>query len=97
MLATAKLANVGPNKWYNVKLRFEGSAITGLVDGRPVVSATDKLYERGMAGLLAGGGKKLSTPYFDNVLIKGVNAPLPKPTSATPGQSPIYKSSDARR
>jgi galactosylceramidase len=40
---------------------------------------------------MAGGNKKkLSTPYFENVLIKAVEAPVPSPTSAAPGQSPIY-------
>ena len=98
VLATAKLTNVGPNKWYNLKLRFQGSALTGLVDGRPVVSATDKLYERGMAGLLGSGEKtKLSTPYFDNVLVKGVNAPAPRPSKPAPGQSPIYGISALRK
>jgi galactosylceramidase len=41
--------------------------------------------------LRAGSGRKnLSTPYFDNLLIKGLNDPMPKPTAAIPGQSPIY-------
>jgi len=41
--------------------------------------------------LRAGGGKQtLSTPYFNNVLIKGLNTPVPNPSSAMPGQSPIY-------
>ncbi|MCU7550429.1 hypothetical protein OCK74_15010 [Chitinophagaceae bacterium LB-8] len=43
-------------------LSFEGSIITGLVNGKPVTKATDTLYARGMAGLMAGGGtKKLSS------------------------------------
>jgi galactosylceramidase len=46
-----------------------------------------------MAGLRAGSGKKnLSTPYFDNILIKGVNTPAPKATPALPGQAAIYPS-----
>ena len=50
------------------------------------------------AGLLAGGEKqKLSRPYFDNVLIKGINAPVPKPSQALPSQSPICKFMKARR
>ena len=62
------------------------------MDDKPVLSVTDTLYSHGMAGLLAGGGeqKKLSTPWFDNLLIKAVNAPTPKPTALTPEQSPIY-------
>jgi galactosylceramidase len=90
-LGTVQLSNIGPNQWHNLKLRFEGSTITGLVDDKPVLNATDSLYPRGMAGLTAGGEKKiLSTPYFNNVLIKPINAPVPRPSSAAPGQSPIY-------
>ena len=51
---------------------------------------TDSLYTQGMAGLIAGGGKKVSTPFYDNLLIKGRNAPVPKPSLAAPGQLPIY-------
>ena len=96
-LGTIRLSNIKPGRWYNLKLRFKDSAITGLVDGREVLSATDTLYSQGMAGLLGGGEKqKLSTPYFDNVLIKGINAPVPKPSQASPGQLPIYKFTKAK-
>lgn len=98
VLATVRLPNVGPGRWHNLKLRFEGSNITGLFDGKPALSANDALYPRGMTGLLAGGEKtKLSTPYFDNVLIKALKAPVPKPSSAARGQSPIYAASDRRK
>ena len=91
VLGTAQIPNIGPNQWHNLKLRFEGDGIMALVDDKPMLTATDTLYSHGMAGLRAGSGKtKLGTPYFDNVLIKAANAPTPKPTSATPGQSPIY-------
>ena len=90
-LGTIRLPDIGTNQWHNLKLRFEGSTITGWVDDQSVLSATDTLYSRGMAGLMTGAArKKLSTPYFDNVLIKAVNASAPKPSSVTPGQSPIY-------
>lgn len=96
VLGIVHLPDIGPNRWHNLKLRFDGSTITGLVDEKPVLSATDTLYARGMAGLMAGGEKKkLSMPYFDNVLIKAINAPVPRPSSATPGQSPIYGISDS--
>jgi galactosylceramidase len=91
-LGVIHLPGISANQWHNLKLRFEGSTITGLVDEKPVLSATNGLYARGMAGLMAGSGeKKLSTPYFDNVLINGVNAPAPAPSLTTAGQSPIYK------
>ncbi len=92
VLGTVQLANIGPNQWHNLKLRFAGSNITGLVDGKPVLSAADTLYSHGMAGLMAGGDeKKLSTPYFNNVLVNGLNSPMPEPSPLLPGQSPIYR------
>jgi len=91
VLGTVRLLNITARQWHNLKLRFEGSAITGLVDDKPVLSATDSLYIRGMAGLLAGGDKKkLSMPYFDNLLINGIDAPVPNPSAAMPGRSAIY-------
>ncbi|MBW8782516.1 MAG: galactosylceramidase [Verrucomicrobia bacterium] len=91
VLGTVQLSTIGSNQWHNLKLRFEGPTITGWVDGKQILNATDPLYLHGMAGLLAGGGKKkLSTPYFDNVVIKPLNAPDPKSSSAAPGQSPLY-------
>ncbi|SDU27775.1 galactosylceramidase [Verrucomicrobium sp. GAS474] len=94
VLATASLPNIAPGQWHNVKLRFSGSAITGLVDGAPVLSAMDTLYPRGMAGLIAGGGKTFSGAYFDNLLIHAPDAPLPSPTPANAGTAPLYKSQD---
>ncbi|MGC3991742.1 MAG: hypothetical protein QM796_19025 [Chthoniobacteraceae bacterium] len=92
-LGSILLPNIAPNQWHNLKLRFEGTTITGFVDGRQVLTATDNVYARGMAGLRAGTDKKkLSTPYYDNLLIKALGAPMPKPTTPNPGQSPIYAS-----
>jgi galactosylceramidase len=92
VLGTVQLLDIGPDQWHNLKLRFDGSTITGLVDEKKLVlSATDTLYSRGMAGLMAGQeDHKISTPYFDNVLIKEINAPVAEPSSAAPGQAPIY-------
>jgi galactosylceramidase len=90
-LGNIQLPNIGANQWHNLKLRFAGTNITAFVDDKLVLTATDPLYSHGMAGLRAGSGRKnLSTPYFDNLLIKGLNDPMPKPTAAIPGQSPIY-------
>ncbi len=70
-LGSIQLPNIKPDEWHNLKLRFEGSVISGLVDDKTVITATNALYSHGMAGLMAGGEKKkLSTPYFDNLLIK---------------------------
>ncbi len=97
-LGSVQLQNISTNQWHNLKLRFAGTNITALVDEKVVLTATDPLYSHGMAGLRAGSGRKnLSTPYFDNVLIKGQNDPMPKSASAIAGQSPIYLSAGAKR
>jgi hypothetical protein len=47
-----------------------------------------------MTGLIAGGDtRKLSTPYYDNLLINPPHASVPAPTPAIPGQTPIYQNS----
>ena len=91
ILAQFQVPNIAANQWHNLKLCFEGPTITGFVDGKQVIKVNDSLYDSGMAGLLAGAGKKLSTPYFDNLIIQGINAAKPKPSPQAPGQSPIYK------
>ncbi|MEO5912219.1 MAG: hypothetical protein ABIP95_15130, partial [Pelobium sp.] len=81
ILGIVKVADVSPNSWHNLKLRFKGATITAIIDGKPVLSVTDALYKQGMAGLLALGGKtKLSMPYFDNLLINEPGAEIPTPT-----------------
>ncbi|MDR3456235.1 MAG: galactosylceramidase [Verrucomicrobiae bacterium] len=90
LLGKVVLPNIGSNQWHNLKLCFDDITIKGLVDGVPVLSATNLLYAHGMAGLMAGAGeRKLSTPYFDNVMIKGLNAPTPTPASDAFDPSPI--------
>lgn len=92
VLGTIQLPNIAANQWHKLKLRFEGSNITGWVDDKQVLQTTDTLYAKGMAGLLAGvAAKKLSTPYFDNVLINELNAPVSQPSSPAPDQSPLYR------
>lgn len=91
VLGERSVAAVKSGRWLKVVLRFEGTKITGLIDGKVVLTATSPLYERGMAGLLAGGDKtRLSMPWFDNLVIKPVGAKTPKPTLAGKGQTPIY-------
>ncbi|MEO5893140.1 MAG: family 16 glycoside hydrolase, partial [Ferruginibacter sp.] len=91
-LGVVKVAKVLPYTWHNLKLRFEGSAITAIVDGKPVLTVTDMLYSHGMAGLLALGGEtKLSTPYFDNLLINTPGAKLPTPAVFSKNIKPMYK------
>jgi galactosylceramidase len=72
-LATARIEGVAACQWHNLKLRFQGNLITGFVDGRVVVSAVSDHYKKGMAGLMAPlQQKRVSTPYFDNLVIAPV-------------------------
>jgi galactosylceramidase len=90
-LDVVTLADVVAKSWHRLTLRFEGTTITGLVDGKQVLSATDAVYGRGMAGLLAGAGKtRMSTPYFDDVLVRRVGDAMPGATPALVGQRPMY-------
>ena len=69
-LATAQVKGVAACQWHNLKLRFQGNQITGYVDGQETVSAVSDHYRKGMAGLLAPiQQKRVSTPYFDNLVI----------------------------
>lgn len=92
-LASIRLPNIAPGQWHRLKLQMEKRSITALVDGRPVLTATDALYARGMAGLLAGQHEKqtCSTPYFDDLVISEVDVPVPPPTPALDGQTPLYR------
>lgn len=92
VLGVVQLANISHNQWHKLNLRCQGPVITGLVDGDLVLIATNMLYASGMAGLMAGAdGKKFTTPYYDNLMIKGINAHAPKPTASLRGQLPIYR------
>jgi len=94
-LASSRLADFKPGQWHNVKLCMEGAKITASVDDKLVLTATDALYSRGMAGLVAGNkaGKEepsRSMPYYDNLVIKQPGAPVPAPSPLLPGQTPLY-------
>ncbi|WP_457271586.1 hypothetical protein [Pedobacter sp. UYEF25] len=92
VLGIARIANVSPNTWHNLKLRFNGSTITALVDGKSILTVTDTLYSHGMAGLLALGGKtKLGMPYFDNLLVNAPEAKLPTPTVFSKNIKSMYQ------
>ena len=80
------------NRWHNLKLRFENQKITVLVDNAAVITAEDKEYERGVAGLVTGGeGSARNTALFDNLLINHVNGGEVPPTAFTQDGSPIYR------
>jgi hypothetical protein len=50
----------------------------------------------GAYGLFRTQLAKFGTPYFDNRLIKGLNASVPKSSSAAPGQTPIDQLMEAK-
>jgi galactosylceramidase len=92
VLASKQLPGVAAGSWHKLTLRFEGSQITGFVDDKQVLSATDSLYLTGMAGLLAGReGNRLSTPYFDNLIIGAPGAKVPSVAASSPLSTPIYR------
>jgi galactosylceramidase len=91
LLGSAKVAGFAPGQWHRLRLRFEGSAITAFIDDRPVLDVRDSLYASGMAGLLAArDGDRLSTPFFDEVVIKPIGQPDPAPPSAIAREKPLY-------
>ena len=90
-LAAGMVSHVAGNQWHNVKLQFSGPILSGFVDGARVLSVTNNLYSRGMAGLVTGDSKTRNTACFDNLLINAVGAATPKPTKFAREQLPIYK------
>jgi len=90
-LATARIQGIAAGQWHHLKLRFEGSHLTGFLDGKAVLQADDATYGQGMAGLLAGAdARRFSMPWFDNVLFNRVDGQTPPPTPMLPGQRPMY-------
>jgi galactosylceramidase len=90
-LATNSVAGWKADGWHNVKLRFEGSKITMLVDGAEVVSAEDATFGRGLAGLITGGdGNARNSALFDNLTINRVNGGKVEPTVFAQDRRPIY-------
>jgi galactosylceramidase len=91
-LAVGQAGNWQPDRWHNLKLRFEGRTITVLVDGEAVLTAEDTEYPRGMAGLICGGeGRARNTALYDNLLINRVNGPPVAPTTFEQDAHPIYR------
>jgi galactosylceramidase len=90
-LAEGTAANIAGHQWHNINLRFSGNMITGFVDRVQVLSATNDLYSRGMAGLVTGGDtRRRNTALFDDLLINSVGAARPPPTVCSKNQTPIY-------
>ncbi|WP_207393553.1 hypothetical protein [Duganella aceris] len=98
VLATTVAPGITANSWHKLTLRFNGARITGHLDGKQMLAATDTLYGRGMAGLMAGpSGKGLSMPYFDNVQVGAIGAAPSDTREAPAAQSPLYPSYGSAR
>lgn len=87
-LASTRMPDIKPGQWHNLKLRMDGPNLTAYVDDKPVLTAANALYSRGMAGLVAGskGAKEEPTrsiPYYDNLVIKKPGDLVP-PSFSTP-------------
>ena len=91
IISTVHLDGVSSGQWHKLTLRFQGTTITGLVDGNPVINGTDGLYSHGMAGLLASQTpEKTSTPYFDNLVISAGEDKVNVAKPSLPPGPPIY-------
>jgi galactosylceramidase len=89
-VVAGRIESFDPAKWHTLKLEFSGNTITGYIDGMKVVSTTNSLNARGMAGLVACDGRNRSTAYFDNLIITPIGAAKPAPTDFPTSQQPIY-------
>jgi galactosylceramidase len=95
VLATLHADGLAPGQWHRLGLRFEGNRITALLDGRAVLTATDDLYDHGMAGLLTGqDAHAVSRPWFDNLAITPPDGAAPPPPPAAADRGSLYP--DAR-
>ncbi len=90
VLDSARVEGFQASQWHRLTLRMTGDKLTGLVDGREVVTASDNRYPRGMAGLLAPAHERaISTPYFDNLSITPLGETLNNETKPRPSE-PLY-------
>jgi len=91
VLASSHADGVGPDQWHRLGLRFQGDRITGLLDGKAMLAATDDLYDHGMAGLLAGqNGQVVSRPWFDNLAITPPDGTSAAPAPPAPARGTLY-------
>lgn len=94
-IASSKAEGFSPCSWHTLKIRFEGDAITGYVDGVQVVQAVSEQYGNGMAGLIAPmlGDTNIATPYFDNLTIRPLGRTKANNNVPVPGVKPLYPAS----
>jgi len=82
LLAATTVNGINANQWHKVGLIFNGSSITGLLEGKKRIKVTDSTYKSGMAGLMtldypgkadkAGAGSFRTVAEFDNLRIEPV-------------------------
>jgi O-glycosyl hydrolase len=65
-LASGTTTALGTNAWHTLSVTFQGSTITGSVDGHQAGSATDTRWTNGQAGLGVVG---YATDQFDNLAV----------------------------
>lgn len=93
LLAHGAVPTLRPGRWHDLGLRFQGEEITALLDGKPVLTARDGLYGKGMAGLLVGQtADRVSRPWFANIIVKPLRGPEPAPFVPGARHVPIYRS-----
>jgi galactosylceramidase len=90
-LATTRFAAMGTGGWHRLKLQMQGSSLTGFVDGKPVVKASDTLFRSGMAGLQADASERtMSMPFFDEIELAAVGGRAPHVAASRSAAKPIY-------
>lgn len=78
-------------QWHNVKLRFQGSAITGFIENKQVTSVNNTSHTRGMVALYTGDPNGTwNTAMFDNLLVNTVGGSVPNPTVFPQDSTPPY-------
>ena len=91
MLAVAHLSQPAAGAWHALRLSMEGATLKGFVDGKLVLTATDALYPRGMAGLLSGADDHaMHMPFFDSFAVTPVNTPRSSAATSLSKATPIY-------
>jgi hypothetical protein len=79
-LASGTAAALGTKQWHRLTLSFSGSAITPMIDDKPLPAVTDATYANGMVGL---GTLNYALAQFDNLRITPIAASTPA-SSAQP-------------
>ena len=65
------------NQWHNLKLCFEGIAISAFIDDQHLTTVYDVKYDSGMAGLGSGWNNAM----FDNFHVKPLTTTMPQPAN----------------